>query len=124
MLNRVLVFALFYSLSSFALANSLPEERARNAAVVNMVRGKVVTEGPNGPEVLRREMWLREGAVIKTFDRSLARLSFIDKSTMNVGPNSEIKIERFSGEDAGVVNVISGKIRAEVTKDYLNMDKE
>ena len=33
--------------------------------------------------------------------------------------NSEMKIESFSGKDSGVIDLVKGKIRSQVTKDYL-----
>jgi hypothetical protein len=69
-------------------------------------------------------LWVTQGSVIKTEARSFVKLSFIDKSTMNIGPKSEMKIEKFSKDEPGVINVISGKIRSKVTKDYLRMDKD
>ncbi len=38
--------------------------------------------------------------------------------------DSEMKIEKFTGEDASVINVLSGKIRSQVSKNYLNIDKD
>lgn len=34
-----------------------------------------------------------------------------------------MKIEHFSGKDSGVINLVTGKIRSQVSKDYLQMDK-
>ena len=96
----------------------------KNAAIVKMLRGQATVSGAAGEKPLKRGMWIREGEVVKTGKRSFVRLSFVDKSTMNVGPGSEMKIEKFSKKEAGIVNVISGKIRSKVTKDYLNMDKD
>jgi hypothetical protein len=41
---------------------------------------------------------------------------------MNIGPNSEMKIESYSGRDSGVIDLVKGKIRSQVTKDYLQME--
>lgn len=49
------------------------------------------------------------------------KLIFIDKSQMNIGPNSEMKIEKFDGKDSGVIDLVKGKIRSQVTKDYLQI---
>jgi len=73
--------------------------------------------------LLKKGVWVNQGSVVKTEPRSFVKLSFIDKSTVNIGPNSEMKIEKFSKDEAGVLNVISGKIRSQVTKNYLEMNK-
>ncbi len=70
--------------------------------------------------------WVAAGVVVKTGNQSFAKLIFVDKSSMNVGPNSEIKIEKFTNtEEPGVINVVKGIIRSQVTKDHLKRkDKE
>jgi hypothetical protein len=35
-----------------------------------------------------------------------------------------MKIEKFSGNDSGVIDLVKGKIRSQVTKDYLQMNKD
>jgi len=61
------------------------------------------------------------GDIAKTPAKSFVKLVFIDKSQMNVGPKSEMKIEQFSREDSGIIDLIKGYIRSEVTKDYMQM---
>lgn len=118
MMNRLLL-TLFFLFTCLA-AGEAPE---KNVAIVKVLRGKAIAVSKQGSQALKRGMWLREGSVVKTEARSFVRLGFIDKSTMNVGPKSEMKIEKFSGNEASVINVLSGKIRAEVSKNYLNIDK-
>lgn len=97
----------------------------KKVARVKISKGSVMYQSLGGSlEKLKKGMWLKEGTVVKTGKRSFAKISFIDKSSMNIGPNSELKIEKFSKEDAGVINVITGKIRSKVTKDYLKIDKD
>lgn len=114
----VLSFTLGMSLVSFADSNP------KKVAVVKLKRGSVEAglKGTIGP--ISKGKWLREGSVIKTGARSFVKLSFIDKSSMNIGPNSEVIIEKFDSKEAGVINVISGKIRSQVTKNYLDMEKD
>jgi hypothetical protein len=52
------------------------------------------------------------------------KLIFIDKSQMNIGPSSEMKIESFSGKESGVIDLVKGKIRSQVTKDYLQIKEK
>jgi hypothetical protein len=104
---------------------SLPAMAAQKVATVKLLRGQanVVTGGSTAP--LKLEDWVEEGSLIKTFDKSFVKLIFIDRSSMNVGPNSEMKIEKFDGKDAGVIDVVRGQIRSQVTKDYLQIqDKD
>ncbi len=104
--------------SSLALAET-------KVAVVKMMRGEVDILTLGKTSKLKIDDWVEAGAVVKTAEKSFVKLVFIDKSQMNVGPNSEMKIEKFSGEDAGVIDLVKGKIRSQVTKDYLQIkDKD
>lgn len=122
MMTRLLMIALFI-IPCFGA-----EESAKNVAIVKMVRGSALLQAKgeaNGEGTpVKKGMWIREGGLIKTEPRSFVRLGFVDKSTMNVGPSSEMKIEKLSDKEASVINVLSGKIRSQVSKDYLKMDKD
>ena len=94
-------------------------------AVVKLLRGEadVLTLGKTTK--LKVDDWVESGSTIKTAEKSFVKLIFIDKSQMNVGPNSEMKIESYTGKDSGVIDLVKGKIRSQVTKDYLQMkDKD
>jgi hypothetical protein len=91
------------------------------AAMVKMIRGEVDVLTLGKTTRLKINDWVESGAVIKTGDKSFARLVFIDKSTMNVSANSEMKIEAFTGKDSGVIDLVKGSIRSTVTKDYLQI---
>ncbi|HXH74762.1 MAG TPA: FecR family protein [Bacteriovoracaceae bacterium] len=99
-----------------------PALAQKKVAVVKLLRGDVDVLTLGKTAKLKAEQWVEEGAVVKTSDKSFVKLVFIDKSQMNVGPNSEMKIENFSGKDSGVIELVKGKIRSQVTKDYLQMD--
>lgn len=107
-----IILSLQFSLSVFAQAK---------VAVVKLIRGEadVLTLGKTTK--LKVEDWVEDGSVVKTAEKSFVKLVFIDKSQMNVGPNSEMKIETFSGKDSGVIDLVKGKIRSQVTKDYLQI---
>ncbi len=94
---------------------------ATKVAVVKMMRGKVEALSLGKSTPLKVDDWVEEGAVVKTGEKSFAKLIFTDKSQMNVGPSSELKIEKFSDKEAGVIDVVKGKIRSQVSKDYLQM---
>lgn len=117
LMNTILMVIL--SLASFsAMAQS-------KVAMVKLIRGDadVLTLGKTTK--LQANDWVENGAVVKTAEKSFVKLVFIDKSQMNVGPNSEMKIESFTGKDSGVIDLVKGKIRSQVTKDYLQIkDKD
>lgn len=119
MKNLLIIMMFAFSYGAFS------NQGGKNVAIVKLSRGTASVTGPDGKtENIKKGMWVEEGAIIKTAPKSFVKLSFIDKSSMNVGPKSELKIEKFSKKDAGVINVLTGKIRSKVTKDYLQMDKE
>lgn len=98
---------------------------ASKVAVVKLIRGEanVLTLGKTTP--LKVDDWVEDGSVVKTEEKSFVKLVFVDKSQMNVGPSSEMKIESFSGKDSGVIDLVKGQIRSQVTKDYLQIqDKD
>jgi hypothetical protein len=107
---------LFASFSTFAAD--------KGAAKAIIVKGKVVAV-INGKKVaLKRGMWLPEGSVVQTQKRSFTKLLFIDKSSMNVGPESKMKIDSFPKKDAGIITLIKGQIRSKVTKNYMDIKKK
>lgn len=119
-MKKTFVFVLIIGVSFFAFSS----QNAKKVAIVKVVRGEASMLAPDGEQkAIEKGDWLKVGTIVKTGARSFVRLSFIDKSSMNIGPKSELKIEKFSRNEAGVINVLSGKIRAKVTKDYLKMDK-
>lgn len=94
-------------------------------AVVKLLRGEVDVLTLGKTTKLKVNDWVTEGSVIRTAEKSFVKLIFTDKSQMNVGPGSEMKIETFSGKDSGVIDLVKGKIRSQVTKDYLQIkDKD
>lgn len=120
-IKKLITLFLVIGMSFFAFSS----QQAKEVARVKIKRGKATVISPDGTKAeLKKDMWVKEGAIIKTEAKSFVKLSFIDKSSMNVGPKSELKIEKFSKKDAGVINVLTGKIRSKVTKDYLKMDKD
>jgi hypothetical protein len=97
----------------------------KKVAVVKLLRGEVNVLTLGKTTRLKTNDWVEDGAVVKTAEKSFVKLIFVDKSQMNVGPNSEMKIEKFDGKDSGVIDLVKGKIRSQVTKDYLQIqDKD
>jgi hypothetical protein len=93
-------------------------------AMVKLIRGTVDVVSAGKTAKLKVDDWVSAGSVVKTAEKSFVKLVFIDKSQMNIGPGSEMKIESFSGKDSGVIDLVKGKIRSQVTKDYLQMKEK
>lgn len=114
---------ILFCLVSFAFT-SLVWAQAE-VAVVKMLRGEAIMLNNGKKTPLSVESKVIAGATVQTSDKSFIRLIFTDKSQMNIGPNSEMKIEQFGGGDAGVIDLVKGKIRSQVSKDYLQQkDKD
>jgi hypothetical protein len=92
-------------------------------AIVKLLRGNVLNYVDGKPVMLKADDWIPNGSIIKTTDKSFVKLIFTDKSQMNIGPNSLMKVENFTGKDSGVIDLVKGKIRSQVSKDYLQIDK-
>ncbi len=93
---------------------------AEKAARAIIVKGNVtyVVEGKSAQ--VKRNQWLPEGAQVSTAKGSFAKLMFIDRSSINVGPDSQMKIESFPKDKAGIISLVKGKIRSKVSKNYMN----
>lgn len=108
----------------FLLSSTLAWAQSK-VAVVKMLRGEATVTAEGKASKLAQDAWIPSGAIVKTAEKSFVRLVFIDKSQMNIGPNSEMKIEQFGGGDSGVIDLVKGKIRSQVSKDYLQQkDKD
>lgn len=90
-------------------------------AMVKFIRGEAFVTSQGKSVGLKLDDWISRGSIIKTAEKSFIKLIFIDKSIMNLGPNSEMRVEDYSGKDSGVIGLVKGKIRSQVTKDYLHM---
>lgn len=110
---KVLFLLIFLSLPAFA----------SKVAIVKIVRGTVTNYVQGKPNGLKAEDWVENGSIIKTSDKSFVKLIFTDKSQMNIGPNSLMKIQNFTGKDSGIIDLVKGKVRTQVSKDYLQIDK-
>lgn len=115
--TMLITLCLLMSLSSNLFAES------SNVATVLLLRGKVTAKLPDGNQIeLKADQTLPEGAQLTTAAKSFVKLVFIDKSTLNLGPSSSMLIQAFPKKEAGIIKLIQGQIRAEVTKNYMEMD--
>lgn len=109
--------ALLWPIISFAADKDAAKAIIVKGSVKALINGKVVP--------VKRGMWLPEGAQVKTEPKSFTKLLFIDKSTMNVGPDSQMKIDSFPKKEAGIITLVKGQVRSKVTKNYMDMkDKD
>ncbi len=105
-------------LSFFALCvSSFAADKAARAIIV---KGDVSYTVEGKTQKVKRNQWLPEGAEVETQKGSFAKLMFIDRSSINVGPASKMKIETFPQDKAGIISLVKGKIRSKVTKNYMN----
>lgn len=98
---------------------------AENAGVAKVVilRGQVKAKLLNGSVIdVKADQSIPEGSVIQTAEKSFVKLIFIDKSQMNLGPNSQMVINSFPKKEAGIITLVKGQIRSQVTKDYMEID--
>ena len=94
-------------------------------AKVIILRGKVQAKTTsNDIKQLKKGMWLAEGTTVKTSAKSFVKLLFIDKSQMNLGPKSEMKITTFPKKKAGIITLMQGQLRSKVTKDYMGIQNK
>lgn len=94
-------------------------------AIVKLLRGQAEALTLGNTSQLKIDDWVENGTVIKTEKNSYVKIIFLDKSQMNIGPSSQMKIEKFSNSETGVIDLVKGQIRSQVTKDYLKIkDKD
>jgi hypothetical protein len=92
-------------------------------AKVIIMKGLVKAKLLNGQIIdVKVDQSIPEGATLQTADKSFVKLIFIDKSQMNLGPNSQMIINAFPKKEAGIITLVKGEIRSHVTKDYMEMD--
>ncbi len=106
------------------LLSSFSAMAQKNVAVVKLLRGEVDVVNVGKTTRLKDGDWVVDGSVIKTAEKSFVKLVFTDKSQMNMGPSSEMRIEKFTDKDASVIELVKGKVRSQVTKDYLQIQNK
>ncbi|NUM89724.1 MAG: FecR domain-containing protein, partial [Bdellovibrionales bacterium] len=85
-------------------------------ATVVLLRGSAKTSA--GKTLALKDV-VPMGATVTTAGKSFVKLLFQDNTQLNIGPESTVKIELSQPGDPGMVNLVSGQIRAKVTKDIL-----
>lgn len=106
----------FMSLSTFA---------QEGIAKVILLKGKVVEilDSDQSKITLKKGDWVQEGSIIESGKGSFAKLLFIDKSQMFISPKSSVRVKEFPKNEAGVIDLLQGRIRSKVSKNYMEIDK-
>ncbi|MCB9061655.1 MAG: FecR domain-containing protein [Halobacteriovoraceae bacterium] len=89
---------------------------ASDASVV-LLKGEAFYEKSGKKEKLKQGSLVPEGAIVSTSKASVARLKLVDSSIITVGPNSNVEIKKMDKKGPGVLNLLQGKIRANVEKE-------
>lgn len=110
-------------LLSITFLASLAGQAFSNDGVAKAIilRGTVKAKIDGKVVQLKKGAWIKEGAMVATADKSFVKLLFIDKSSMNLGPNSQMQIKSFPKKDAGVISLMKGQLRSKVTKNYMDI---
>lgn len=96
--------------------------RIAKAIVVNgTVQGRSFNDSDPVIFTISEGMWLYENDEVATGNESFCKLVSIDKSTMNIGPNSKMKVVLFSDVEPSIIDLIEGTIRSYLTKDYMQL---
>lgn len=104
-----LILTMAYGLNSFAEVN--------NAKVI-MVRGdatKLLPGSKSATPVKKGEL-IPEDTSIVTKEKSIVKLTFEDKSSVNIGPNSMLVVSKMQKKQANMLNLLTGAIKSEVDK--------
>ncbi len=123
-LNCLRTYLLTLFLLSLPIA-SFAESGAEVAKAI-ILKGKVSEiyygrDGSKNTRVLSRGDNVHEGAQVECSNNGFVKLLFFDKSQMMVSPNSTVEIKSFTKSEAGMINLLQGRIRSKVTKDRMNI---
>ena len=108
MKNFILLITVTLATSAFA---------AQTAKVI-MVKGKVTALKPGAKTAIKvkKGQSFPEETSILTAEKSIVRLKFADKSTMNLGPKSKVIVSKMPQKKPNMINLLTGAIKAEVNK--------
>lgn len=118
MKNISLFLSVLFLLSiTFTFQNALAAKKVAKAIII---RGNVHAITPDNKRIkLKKNDWLVEGTIVETSKKSFIKLLLVDKSGMNVGPSSKMKIEQFPAGKPGMISLLKGQVRTKVQKDHL-----
>jgi hypothetical protein len=106
---------------SFAAAIPVEKTITIEGGIAEVVTLKGVANviGRGKPRLLKIGDWVDRGDVVKTGDRSTVGLRLIDESWIIIAPNSRMTIIEFSARNPSIIDLVEGRIRSDISKDYL-----
>ena len=113
------LFLIFLSLSVFANDFELNKETGKvipsYAGEVKIAKGDVQVKNQEGLNPIEQGARLKVNDVVVTQEKSFAKILMVDDSVFTIGPNSEVKIEKFDYSDKTdrkmLISFIKGQIR-------------
>lgn len=94
-----------------------------STAKVIMLRGLVKAKLQDGPVIdVKLNQELPEGTLVQTAEKSFVKIILSDKSQINLGPSSQMSINAVPKTQAGIITLLKGQIRSQVTKDYMQIE--
>lgn len=109
--SSCLLVTLLFSAQAFAKKSPIASVVKMRGSVTKLLPGALeATVVSDGDELL-------EDTSVVTGPKSFVKIKFIDKSELNMGPESKIVIsEMSSSDDVGIISLLKGRIRTEVQK--------
>jgi hypothetical protein len=122
-MKKIISLLLSFMLMFVSMQVVVAEDGSIAKALV--LKGKVFyVLGEQDPVEMKEGDSVPVGAKLKTEEKSYTKILFIDKSSLTVGPNTQVVITAFPKEQAGIITLIKGQIRSRVTKDYMNIENK
>jgi hypothetical protein len=84
-------------------------------ATITKIRGKAFVHRSGKPVALKQGDIVGSGEKITTEEKSFARVQF-ENGSMNIGPNSEVILQKIKKAETKIVNLINGHIRSQFDK--------
>lgn len=100
---------------------------ASEHGVFMVVKGSVKIQGPSSVSEAKVGSKIHEGETVVTGDDSRAKIVMTDRNIINISPNTQLKIEKYSNtsKDKNVrLNLIEGKVRNNVEQKYDNKNSK
>ena len=70
--------------------------------------------------MLANDSWVLKNSILETAKGSVVKLIFVDQSRVTLGPNSKLEIGKFVQNEAGILSVMKGQLKATVLKNALD----
>ena len=89
--------------------------QAKDAKVV-ILKGTAKYQNMDGEIMnITKGIWIPRGSIIMTTDKSMVRMVLRDKTQINLGPKSQMKLDGIrNGDRSGVLTLVKGQMRSKV----------